>query len=69
MIASFPTSLLDSLRESVLTFSEVVFEAVIIEYRQTTKDNGKEFLLELLELAVVYLMTLYHSLLRLSTEF
>ena len=61
MIALSPTSLLDSLRESVLTFSEVVLEAVIIEYRQTTKDNGKEFLLELLELAVGYLMTLYHS--------
>ena len=47
---------MDSLCESVLTYSEVVLEAVIIEYRQTTEDNSKEFVLELLELAVGYLV-------------
>ena len=46
----------DSFCESVLTFSEVVLEAVIIEYQQTTEGNGKEFLLELLELEVGYLV-------------
>jgi len=34
----------------------IEFEAVIIEYEQTTQDNDKEFLSELLELAVGYLV-------------
>ena len=51
-----------SLYESVLTFSEVVLEDVIIEYRQTTEDNGKEFLLELHELAVGYLVLIEENI-------
>ncbi len=43
---------MEGLCESVLRFSEVVLEAVIVEYTQTTEDNDKELLLELLELAV-----------------
>ena len=54
--------IIDSLCESILTFSEVVLEAVIIEYRQTTEDNGKEFLLELLELAVGYLVLIEENI-------
>jgi len=34
---------------------------VIIEYEQTTQDNGEEFLLELLELAVGYLVLVEES--------
>ncbi len=52
---------MEALCERVLTFSEVVLEAVIIEYRQTTADSDKEFLLELLELAVSYLLLLEHN--------
>lgn len=43
---------MEGLCESVLRFSEVVLEAVIVEYTQTTEDNDNEILLELLELAV-----------------